>query len=602
LIILGISCYYHDAAAALVRDGNIVAAAQEERFTRIKHDASFPNHAVAYALKEAGCDIQDVDLVVFYDKPFLKFERILETIVVEAPIGLRSALKAIPIWIKQKLWIEDSIRTELGYHGKIVYTEHHLSHAASAFFPSPFQEAAVLTIDGVGEWTTASIGYGSGNTLEIRKELTFPHSLGLLYSAFTYHAGFKVNSGEYKLMGLAPYGKPIFADLIFDKMIDLKEDGSFRMEQSFFDYASGLKMTSDAFAQVIGFSARKPEDPITQSVMDLAASIQLATEEIMVRMAKEAVRVTGSRNLCLAGGVALNCVGNGRILREHIVDGLWIQPASGDAGGALGAALSAWYQYLGKPRIPSVDDSMKGAFLGPSYTNAQIRLWLDDRNLPYRALDSAELYTHMAELIDQGNIIGWLNGRMEFGPRALGHRTILADARNPEMQRKLNLSIKYRESFRPFAPAVLSEYASDYFELVGESPYMLVTAQVNESRKIHPNNEASGLELLYQRRSDLPAVTHVDYSARVQTVDARRNPSFWNLLSAYYKLTGCPVLINTSFNVRGEPPVQAPADAWNCFMATEMDVLVMENFVLYKHEQPGAEHGAVAFQKQFQPD
>jgi carbamoyltransferase len=602
LIILGISCYYHDAAAALVRDGEIIAAAQEERFSRVKHDSSFPSQAVAYVLKEADCDMQDVDFVVFYDKPFLKFERILETIVVEAPKGLRSALKAIPIWIKQKLWIEDSIRTELGYEGKILYPEHHLSHAASAFFPSPFQEAAVLTIDGVGEWTTASIGHGVGNSLEILKELTFPHSLGLLYSAFTYHAGFKVNSGEYKLMGLAPYGKPVYADLIFNKMIDLKEDGSFRMDQQYFDYASGLKMTSDAFSRLVGFEARKPEDSMSQQVMDLAASVQVVTEEIMVRMAREATRVTGSRNLCLAGGVALNCVGNGRILREGIVDALWIQPASGDAGGALGAALSAWYQYLGKPRQAEAEDIMKGAFLGPEYSNSQIRLWLDDHNLPYRKLDAPELYAHMAELIDQGSIIGWLNGRMEFGPRALGHRTILADARNPEMQRKLNLSIKYRESFRPFAPAVLAEYASEYFDMDAESPYMLLTAQVSEQHKLDTTDGASGMDLLYQKRSDIPAVTHIDYSARVQTIDAKRNPTFWYLLHEYHKRTGCPVMINTSFNVRGEPPVQSPADAWNCFMATEMDVLVLENFVLYKNEQPGAELGAGAFQRDFQAD
>ncbi len=602
MIILGISCYYHDSAAAILRDGAIVAAAQEERFTRVKHDSGFPTHAIAYCLKEAGCDIAEVDHVVFYDKPFLKFERILETIVVEAPKGLRSALKAIPIWIKQKLWIEESIRSELGYEGSILYPEHHLSHAASAFFPGPFDEAAVLTIDGVGEWTTASIGHGVGNRIDILKELTFPHSLGLLYSAFTYQAGFKVNSGEYKLMGLAPYGKPIFADLIYDKMIDLREDGSFRMDQVYFDYASGLKMTSDAFSSLLGFPRRKPEEAMTQNVMDLAASIQAVTEEIMVRMAKEATRVTGSRNLCLAGGVALNCVGNGRILREGIVDGLWIQPASGDAGGALGAALSAWHMYLGKPREAKKSDSMNGAFLGPSYSNSNIRAWLDDRHLPYHELDDADLFDRMAELIDNGHIIGWLNGRMEFGPRALGHRTILADARNPEMQRKLNLSIKYRESFRPFAPAVLAEHCSEYFDLGVESPYMLLTAPVADQHKLQPDEEATGMDLLYQLRSDIPAVTHVDYSARVQTIDQERNPSFWKLLSAFNKRTGCSVVINTSFNVRGEPPVQSPADAWNCFMATEMDVLVLENFVLYKHEQPGAEMGTEAFQKTFEPD
>lgn len=602
MIILGISCYYHDAAAALVRNGDIIAAAQEERFTRVKHDPGFPTHAVAYCLKEARCDIQDVDFVVFYDKPFLKFERILETVVVEAPKGLRSALKAIPIWIKQKLWIEESIRNELGFEGKILYPEHHMSHAASAYYPSPFDEAAVLTIDGVGEWTTASIGHGIGNKLTIRKELSFPHSLGLLYSAFTYHAGFKVNSGEYKLMGLAPYGKPEYADRIFSDMIDLKEDGSFRMDQTYFDYASGLKMTSGAFAELVGFEPRKPDDAMTQQVMDLAASIQVVTEEIMVRMAREAVRATGSRNLCLAGGVALNCVGNGRILREGVVDRLWIQPASGDAGGALGAALAAWHQYLQKPRKANPKDSMKGAFLGPSYSNVHVRNWLDDQHLPYHKMEDASLYERMAEWIDQGLIIGWLNGRMEFGPRALGHRTILGDARNPEMQRKLNLSIKYRESFRPFAPAVLAEHAADYFDLDVESPYMLLTAPVNAHQRKRVDDGFSGMDQLYQQRSSVPAVTHVDYSARVQTIDEHRNPSFHKMLSAFHRRTGCPVVINTSFNVRGEPPVQSPADAWNCFMATEMDVLVLENFVLFKNEQPGAELGTAAYQREFAPD
>ena len=602
MIILGISCYYHDAAAALVRDGDIIAAAQEERFTRVKHDPGFPTHAVAYCLKEAQCDIQDVDFVVFYDKPFLKFERILETVVVEAPKGLRSALKAIPIWIKQKLWIEESIRNELGYEGKILYPEHHMSHAASAYYPSPYDEAAVLTIDGVGEWTTASIGHGIGNRLTIRKELSFPHSLGLLYSAFTYHAGFKVNSGEYKLMGLAPYGKPVYAERIFSDMIDLKEDGSFRMDQSYFDYASGLKMTSGSFSRLVGFEPRKPEDAMTQQVMDLAASIQVVTEEIMVRMAREAVRVTGSRNLCLAGGVALNCVGNGRILREGVVDKLWIQPASGDAGGALGAAMAAWHQYLHKPRIANPKDGMKGAFLGPSYSNVQVRNWLDDQHLPYHKMEDATLYERMAEWIDQGLIIGWLNGRMEFGPRALGHRTILGDARNPEMQKKLNLSIKYRESFRPFAPAVLAEFAADYFELDVESPYMLLTAPVTASQRNRVDDGLSGMDQLYQQRSSIPAVTHVDYSARVQTIDAHRNPSFHKMLAAFHRRTGCPVVINTSFNVRGEPPVQSPSDAWNCFMATEMDILVLENFVLFKNEQPGADQGAAAFQREFAPD
>jgi carbamoyltransferase len=602
MIILGISCYYHDAAAALIRDGAIIAAAQEERFTRIKHDANFPAHAVAYCLKEGQCDIEHIDYVVFYDKPFLKFERILETAMMEAPVGLRSALKAIPIWIKQKLWIEDAIQRELNYSGTILYPEHHQSHAASAFYPSPFQTSAILTIDGVGEWTTASISLGDGNSIEIIKELEFPHSLGLLYSAFTYHAGFKVNSGEYKLMGLAPYGKPIYADAIYEHLIDLKDDGSFRMEMSYFNYTAGLKMTSKRFDDHFGGPPRKPEEPVTQREMDLAASIQVVTEEIMLRMAREAVKVTGSRNLCLAGGVALNCVGNGRILREGVADALWIQPASGDAGGALGAALLAWYSHLKNERVAHPSDSMQGAFLGPSYSNRMIRSWLEEQKLPFHELSDDALFTKMSSLIDEGNIIGWLNGRMEFGPRALGHRSIIADARNPEMQRKLNLNIKFRESFRPFAPVVMKEYASSYFDLDVESPYMLLTAPVREEHRLPVSNDADGMNLLYQLRSDIPAVTHVDYSARVQTIDADRNPSMWKLLNAFRELTGCAVLINTSFNVRGEPPVQSPADAWSCFMDTDMDVLVLENFVLYKTEQPGYSTDGRTSNRTFAPD
>jgi len=602
MVILGISCYYHDAAAAILKDGNIIAAAQEERFTRVKHDARFPGSAVAFCLKEAQITSEELDVVVFYDKPFLKFERILETALMEAPFGLTAALKSIPIWIKQKLWISDQIRTELNFKGKLLFPEHHQSHAASAFYPSPFDEAAILTMDGVGEWATASIAHGKGNEIKVLKELKFPHSLGLLYSAFTYHAGFKVNSGEYKLMGLAPYGKPVYVDLIYKHLIDLKEDGSFRMNMRYFDYQAGLKMTSRHFDALFDGPARKPEEPLTQREMDLAASIQHVTEDIMLKMASEAVRLTGSRNLCLAGGVALNCVGNGRILKEKIVDKLWVQPASGDAGAALGAALLAWYSYQGNNRFPNPNDDMQGAFLGSSYSNNQIQEWLDEHNIIYHKMDDPELYSYMATLLDQGNILGWLHGRMEFGPRALGHRSILADARNPEMQKKLNLSIKYRESFRPFAPVVLREKASEYFELDAESPYMLITAPVKESRR-RPNEQSlNGIDLLYALRSEIPAVTHVDYSARVQTVDENRNPQLWLLLKTFENLTGTPLLVNTSFNVRGEPPVESPADAYHCFMSTEMDALVLENFVMLKSEQPEEHKTQLAGSRTFEPD
>lgn len=585
MVILGISCYYHDSAAAILRDGKIVAAAQEERFSRIKHDARFPKNAVEYCLNEAQISSEDLDLVVFYDKPFLKFERILETALMEAPFGLNAALKSIPIWIKQKLWISDHIRNELEFKGRILFPEHHQSHAASAFYPSPFDQAAILTLDGVGEWATASISYGNGNHIELIKELKFPHSLGLLYSAFTYYAGFKVNSGEYKLMGLAPYGKPVFADLIYEHLIDLKDDGSFRMNMRYFSYQSGLKMTSRHFDALFGGPARKPEAPLTQREMDLAASIQKVTEDIMLKMAKEAVRITGCRNLCLAGGVALNCVGNGRILKENIVDNLWIQPASGDAGGALGAALLGWYSYNNKPRKANPNDDMLGAFLGPAYHNDEIREWLDQQHIPYKYFEDPDLFSYMSQMLDQGFILGWLHGRMEFGPRALGNRSILADARKPDMQKKLNLSIKYRESFRPFAPVVLQENAHDYFDLKGDSPYMLVTAQVKSSHLKKINTNLEGLELLYADRSEIPAVTHVDNSARIQTVDQTRNPQLWSLLHTFKEQTGVPLLVNTSFNVRGEPPVESPEDAWNCFMSTEIDILVLENYVILKSEQ-----------------
>jgi carbamoyltransferase len=583
--ILGISCYYHDAAAAIVCNGTIVAAAQEERFTRVKHDAQFPHHAVRYCLAQAGCRMDQIDAVCFYDKPFLKFERILETAMMEAPKGLRAALKAIPIWIKQKIWIDDAIRSALEYEGRILYPEHHHSHAASAFYPSPFKEAAVLTVDGVGEWSTTSISHGKEHHLKMLKELHFPHSLGLLYSAFTYHAGFKVNSGEYKLMGLAPYGKPRFVDRLYEHVLDVKADGSFRMHPAFFEYTAGLKMTSARFSAMFEGPPRPPEAPLTQREMDLAASIQVVTEEILFRMVDEAKRITGSRNLCLAGGVALNCVANGKLLKQAKVDQLWIQPAAGDAGGALGAALVGWHSYYGKHRQPSPTDSMQGAFLGPSITTAEITPWLDRHAVVYEALSHEQCHHRMAEALDQGNILGWFHGRMEFGPRALGHRSILADPRNPEMQRKLNLSIKKRESFRPFAPMVMSEYAAAYFDLAVESPYMLVTAEVVNHRQKKQDINAEGLDLLYQLRSDLPAVTHVDYSARVQTVDRERNPQTWALLEAFRQRTGTPVLINTSFNVRGEPPVASIEDAWTCFASTAMDILVLENVLIRKADQ-----------------
>lgn len=583
--ILGISCYYHDAAAAIVCDGTIVAAAQEERFTRLKHDAHFPHHAVRYCLAQAGCRIDQIDAVCFYDKPFLKFERILETAMMEAPKGLRAALKAIPIWIKQKIWIEDAIRSALEYEGRILYPEHHHSHAASAFYPSPFEEAAILTVDGVGEWSTTSISHGKEHHLQMLKEQHFPHSLGMLYSAFTYHAGFKVNSGEYKLMGLAPYGKPRFVDRLYEHVLDVKADGSFRMQPAFFDYAAGLKMTSARFSALFEGPPRPPDAPLTQREMDLAASIQVVTEEILFRMVDEAQRVTGSRNLCLAGGVALNCVANGKLLKQAKVDQLWIQPAAGDAGGALGAALVGWHGYFGKHRQPLLTDSMQGAFLGPSITMAEITTWLDRHAIVYEALSPEQCHQHMAEALDQGNILGWFHGRMEFGPRALGHRSILADPRNPEMQRKLNLSIKNRESFRPFAPMVMAEYAAEYFDLAVESPYMLVTAEVAKHRQKKQDINVEGLDLLYQLRSDLPAITHVDYSARVQTVDQERNPRTWALLEAFRQRTGTPVLINTSFNVRGEPPVASIEDAWICFASTAMDMLVLEQIVIRKTDQ-----------------
>ena len=583
MVILGISCYYHDAAAALVSDGKIVAAVQEERFTRIKHDQNFPSHAIAWCLEEAGLTVGDLDAVAFYDKPFQKFERILETYLAYAPAGIRSAWKALPVWIKQKLWISEHIRSELGYDGLLLYPEHHESHAASAFFPSPFEEAAILTMDGVGEWATSSVGHGLGNRITLQQELHFPHSLGLLYSAFTYFTGFRVNSGEYKVMGLAPYGEPKYRNLILDELIDLKDDGSFRMNMRYFGYGSGLKMTNRRFARLFGGPPRKPESPLTQREMDLAASIQSVTEEVMLRMARHARKVFGSRNLCLAGGVALNCVGNGKILREKLFDRFWIQPAAGDAGGAVGAALMAWHHHFDRSRTPSTPDAMNGSLLGPSFDTDTIGSFLkqhSDYEVPM--LDEEEMLARTAGLLAAGKVVGWFQGRMEFGPRALGSRSILGDPRSEEMQRKLNLKIKYRESFRPFAPSVAVENVGDYFELDEQSPYMLLVAGVARDLRKPVDEGVRGLDKLYQVRSTLPAVTHVDGSARIQTVDRSVNPRYHALIRAFEQQTGCPVLINTSFNVRGEPIVCTPEDAWRCFLRTDMDVLVMDRYVIEK--------------------
>ncbi len=590
--ILGISAYYHDSAACLVRDGDIVAAAQEERFTRKKHDFRFPHHAIEYCLKEGGIRGTDLDYVVFYDKPFLKFERLLLTYLAYAPRGLKSFLMAMPLWLKQKLWIKDLIATELDFDGKILFPEHHESHAASAFFPSPFKEAAILTVDGVGEWATASYGLGRDNQIEILAELQFPHSLGLLYSAFTYFTGFKVNSGEYKLMGLAPYGEPKYVDLIYNELIDLKEDGSFRMNMKYFNYCAGLTMTNDRFARLFGGPPRKPETRITQREMDIARSIQVVTEEIMLRMARHVHKETGMKYLVLAGGVALNCVANGRILREGPFEDIWIQPAAGDAGGALGAALYVWYQYLENSRqADNKTDFQKGSYLGPSFHNDEIEQFLKEENIPAQKLSDAEIISTTADHIASGNVIGWFQGRMEFGPRALGSRSILGDARSPKMQSVMNLKIKFRESFRPFAPSVLEEHVSDYFEIDRPSPYMLLVASVREDKRLDSYDGAlTGLDKLKVQRSVIPAVTHVDYSARLQTVNRETNPLYHALIHAFHQKTGCPVIINTSFNVRGEPIVCTPKDAFLCFMRTNMDYLIMGNFLLDKKQQKALEH------------
>ncbi len=586
--ILGLSAFYHDSAACLVRDGEIIAAAQEERFTRKKHDASFPKHAVMYCLGEGGIKVNELDYVAFYEKPFLKFDRILHSYLAYAPAGLRSFLMAIPLWIRERVWMKELIRQELGCDCKIFFPEHHESHAASAFFPSPFSEAAFLTIDGVGEWTTTSYGVGRGNQIQILAELRFPHSLGLLYSAFTYFTGFRVNSGEYKLMGLAPYGQPKYVDLILRELIDLKDDGSFRLNMKYFNYGVGLTMTNAAFNRLFDRHPRKPESKLTQSDMDLARSIQDVTDEIMLRMARKVRKETGQRNLCLAGGVALNCVANGHILRERIFDRIWIQPAASDAGGALGAALFAWHQILGKERkADDVNDSQRGSYLGPAYRNDEIRTYLETQKIPFTELTDDELPEKISDLINAQKVIGWFYGRMEFGPRALGARSIIGDARSPQMQELMNLKIKFRESFRPFAPSVLRDKLSDWFELDEESPYMLLVAPVSQKRRheITDNQTLFGLQKLLTVRSEIPAVTHVDYSARIQTVTDQHQPMFYRVIKKFDERYGCPVIINTSFNVRGEPIVATPDDAFTCFMRTNMDYLLLGNFLLEKNEQ-----------------
>ncbi len=587
--ILGISAFYHDSAVSLVQDGRIIFAAQEERFTRKKHDFSFPKSAIDYCLQSSGLKVKDIDYVAFYDKPFLKFERILMTYLTYAPFGVRSFAKSMPLWIKQKIWTKEFIKKELGFKGNIIFPEHHESHAASAFFPSPFQEAAFLTIDGVGEWSTTSYGIGKGNQINILSEIHFPHSLGLLYSAFTYYTGFKVNSGEYKVMGLAPYGKPKYKDLILSELIDLKEDGSFKLNMKYFNYCVGLTMTNRKFGKLFGGPPRKPESLLTQRDMDIASSIQEVTEEVMLRIARHIHKETGQRNLCLAGGVALNCVSNGKILREGPFENIWIQPSAGDAGGALGAALFVWYQYLENSRIADDKrDFMQGAYLGPKYENDYIFDFLKKNNIPFTKVNDEEIPEKIADLIANQKVIGWFQGRMEFGPRALGGRSIIGDARSPKMQEIMNLKIKFRESFRPFAPAVIRERVSDFFDIDKESPYMLLVAPVKKEIRLEMSEEEQklfGIDKLNVVRSKLPAVTHIDYSARIQTVDKDYNPLFYQMIKKFDEKYSCPVIINTSFNVRGEPIVCTPQDAYTCFMRTNMDYLIMSNFLIEKKEQ-----------------
>lgn len=610
--ILGVSAFYHDSAAALVVDGEVVAAAQEERFTRKKHDSRFPSLAAAYCLKEAGTDLRGVDQVVFYDKPLLKFERLLETYFSYAPLGFTSFLKAMPVWLKEKLYLKTLLKRELATLGgmktdelpKLLFAEHHQSHAASAFFPSPFERAAVLCLDGVGEWATTSAWLGEGHRLTAQWEIDFPHSLGLLYSAFTYYTGFKVNSGEYKLMGLAPYGEPTYVKAILDNLVDLKEDGTFRLNLEHFNYMVGLTMTGEKFHALFGGPPRKPETPMAQREMDLARSIQVVTEEVVLRMARTVRKEMGVDHLCMAGGVALNCVANGRILREAGFKEVFIQPAAGDAGGALGAALAAWHTYNDKPRTVHPMDALKGSYLGPRQTRDEVKAQLDAVGAVYEELPDSELMPRLAGLLASDNVVGWVQGRMEFGPRALGGRSILGDARSPRMQSVMNLKIKYRESFRPFAPSVLAERVSDFFELDARSPYMLIVAPVKESLRVQMTDEQQklfGIEKLNVPRSTIPAVTHVDYSARVQTVHPETNPRYHALLTAFERATGSGVLVNTSFNVRGEPIVCDASDSYRCFMRTEMDVLVVEGFLMDKKKQPARPQDD-AWKKEFELD
>jgi carbamoyltransferase len=594
--VLGLSAFYHDSAAAVVVDGDIVAAAQEERFSRKKHDSRFPHNAVAYCLSEARTSLAEIDFIAFYDKPFLKFERLLETYLAFAPSGFRSFRMAMPIWLKEKLFQKSLLEKKLRRHlegidveQKLLFAEHHQSHAASAFFPSPFEEAVVLTLDGVGEWATTSASIGKGSSLEIFKEIHFPHSVGLLYSAFTYYTGFKVNSGEYKVMGLAPYGEPKYAKAIFEHLIDLKEDGSFRLDLSYFDYCTGLRMTNDRFHALFGGPPRKPEERLTQREMDLAASIQAVTEEVMLRQARALAKETGMKHLCLAGGVALNCVANGKILRDGAFDGIWVQPAAGDAGGALGAALVAYHLFQKQPRcLNGAGDAMHGSYLGPEYPQAEIERELREVGARFEVVSSAEVIERVAAALADGQAVGWMQGRMEYGPRALGGRSILGDARSPTMQSVLNLKVKYRESFRPFAPSVLREDVAEWFDLDADSPYMLLVAGVRKDRQKRMTEEQEklfGIEKLHIPRSEIPAVTHVDYSARVQTVHADTNPRYHALIARFKALTGCPVIVNTSFNVRGEPIICTPGDAFRCFMGTELDLLAVGDCLLRKADQ-----------------
>ncbi|NKC01524.1 MAG: hypothetical protein GKR90_23910 [Pseudomonadales bacterium] len=612
MYILGLSAYYHDSAAVLLKNNTIVAAAQEERFTRRKHDAAFPGRAIQYCLDEAGITITDLSHVVFYDKPLIKFERLLETYLNYAPKGFRSFLSSMPIWLKDKLYLKTTLYRELAELGsckkselpELMFAEHHRSHAASAFFPSPFESAAVMCLDGVGEWATTSVWQGQGNKIRPLWQIDFPHSLGLLYSAFTYYLGFKVNSGEYKMMGLAPYGEPRFETLILENLIDLKDDGTFRLDMRYFNYCTGLTMTNARFDALFGGPPRQAEAEISQREMDIAASIQKVTETTVLRLANSIYEETGENNLCLAGGVALNCVANGRLLRESPFDGIWVQPAAGDAGGALGAAQIARHEYGGHSRTPDSPDSMSGAYLGPRFTEKSVTAQLDKLGAIYTEIEDASLYPTLAELLDNQSIIGWFQGRMEFGPRALGGRSIIGDPRGPEMQSRMNLKIKYRESFRPFAPSVLAEKVGQYFEHETTSPYMTMVANVRPSLRIAPQDDAKrlfGIEKLNVPRSTIPAITHLDYSARIQTVHADTNPRYHALLTAFQKRTGCGVLVNTSFNVRGEPIVCTPEDAYRCFMRTEMDYLVIENCLLDKKAQP-VWQGDDAWQDEFEAD